>query len=170
MGILYARYGTIHTAIYAKIRYCIFTMEQTRIIYETLAGKRVSDTHWSKTKKLMTACDLPMDKDGFNVLINLRKVSPRYFSKYVEIKDDLTNLGRQLLPAIGDGVTGQQFLELLDKLQINPNQGTVSRWFKSVGGFKSKGIYTKQTILPIVATALIYKSKNQSSKLSKLGA
>ncbi|QJB43006.1 hypothetical protein [Dolichospermum flos-aquae] len=48
----------------------------------------------------MVACELPQDKDGFNVLINLRKVSPRYFTKYVEIKDELTKLGKQLLPAI----------------------------------------------------------------------
>ena len=145
-------------------------MEQTRIIYETLAGKRMSDSHWTKTKKLMSACDLPLDKDGFSVLINLRKVSPRYFSKYVEIKDELTQLGKQLLPAIGLGITGKQFLELIAKLEIHPNQGTVSRWFKSVGGFKSSANYTKQTILPIIATALIYKAKNQSLKLSKIGA
>jgi hypothetical protein len=143
-------------------------MEQTRIIYETLLGKRVSDTHWSKTKKLMIACELPLDKDGFSVLVNLRKVSPRYFSKYVEIKNDLTNLGKQLLPAIGDGITGKQFLELIERLEIKPNQGTVSRWFRSVGGFKSSGNYTKQVILPIIATALIYKAKNQSLKLSKV--
>lgn len=145
-------------------------MDQSRAIYETLAGKRVSDSHWTKTKKLMNACELPLDKDGFSVLINLRKVSPRYFSKYVEIKDQLTSLGKQLLPAIGDGVTGKQFLELLDQLQIKPNQGTISRWFKSIGGFKSTGNYDKATILPIVATALIYKAKNQSSKLTQIGA
>ena len=143
-------------------------MEQSRIIYETLTGKRVSDSHWTKTKKLMSACELPLDKDGFSVLVNLRKVSPRYFSKYVEVKEELTQLGKQLLPAIGLGITGRQFLELLDKLQIKPNQGTVSRWFRSVGGFKSSGNYTKQVILPIVATALIYKAKNQSLKLSKV--
>ena len=145
-------------------------MEQTRAIYETLAGKRVSDTHWSKTKKLMLACELPLDKDGFSVLVNLRKVSPRYFSKYVEVKDQLTSLGRELLPAIGLGITGKQFLELIARLEIRPNQGTVSRWFRSVGGFKSSGNYDKKTILPIVATALIYKSKSQSSKLNKIGA
>ena len=143
-------------------------MEQTRAIYETLAGKRVSDSHWSKTKKLMNACELPLDKDGFSVLVNLRKVSPRYFSKYVEIKDQLTRLGRELLPVIGLGITGKQFLDLIEKLEIHPNQGTVSRWFKSVGGFKSSGNYSKQVILPIVATALIYKAKNQSLKLSKV--
>ncbi|MDM3861766.1 MAG: hypothetical protein PT118_18455 [Aphanizomenon gracile PMC644.10] len=143
-------------------------MEQTRAIYETLLGKRVSDSHWTKTKKLMIACELPLDKDGFSVLVNLRKVSPRYFSKYVEIKDQLTRLGRELLPAIGLGITGKQFLEIIERLQIRPNQGTVSRWFRSVGGFKSKGNYDKKTILPIIATALIYKAKVQDSKLAKV--
>ncbi|MFM6271485.1 MAG: hypothetical protein ACKPFA_34065, partial [Dolichospermum sp.] len=98
------------------------------------------------------------------------KVSPRYFTKYHEIKDEITRLGKQLLPAIGEGITGQQFLDLIVQLGINPNQSTVSRWFKSIGGFKSNSNYTKQVILPIVATALIYKSKKQSSKLSKVGA
>jgi hypothetical protein len=73
-----------------------------------------------------------------------------------------------LLPAIGLGVTGKQFLELIERLEIKPNQGTVSRWFRSVGGFKSSGNYSKQVILPIIATALIYKAKNQSLKLSKV--
>ena len=143
-------------------------MEQTRIIYETLIGKRCSDTHWSKTKKLMVACELPQDKDGFNVLINLRKVSPRYFTKYVEIKDELTQLGKQLLPAIGLGLTGEQFINLIQKLEIHPNQSTVSRWFKGVGGFKSKGFYNKTVLLPILAASLIYKAKNQSNQLSKV--
>ncbi|MBE9238979.1 hypothetical protein IQ227_23895 [Anabaena aphanizomenioides LEGE 00250] len=106
-------------------------MEQTRAIYETLVGKRVSDTHWSKTKKLMADCQLPMDKQGFQVLVNLRKVSPRYFTKYHEIKDEITRLGKQLLPAVGEGITGQQFLDLIVQLGINPNQSTVSRWFKA---------------------------------------
>ncbi|MFM6071401.1 MAG: hypothetical protein ACKPB9_07425, partial [Dolichospermum sp.] len=128
--------------------------------YETLAGKRCSDSHWSNTKKLMIACELPLDKDGFSVLINLRKVSPRYFSKYVEIKNEITRLGKQLLPAVGEGITGQQFINLIVQLGINPNQSTVSRWFKGIGGFKSSGFYSKQIILPVIAVALIYKHKN----------
>ncbi|MFM6225473.1 MAG: hypothetical protein ACKPKT_09975 [Dolichospermum sp.] len=143
-------------------------MEQTRAIYETLAGKRCSDSHWSNTKKLMIACELPLDKDGFSVLINLRKVSPRYFSKYVEIKNEITRLGKQLLPAVGEGITGQQFINLIVQLGINPNQSTVSRWFKGIGGFKSSGFYSKQIILPVIAIALIYKHKNQSNQVSKV--
>ncbi|MFM6005779.1 MAG: hypothetical protein ACKPA7_19140, partial [Sphaerospermopsis kisseleviana] len=91
----------------------------------------------------MIACELPLDKDGFSVLVNLRKVTPRYFSKYIEIKDQLTSLGRELLPAIGLGITGEQFLELIARLEIHPNQSTVSRWFKAIGGFRSKGFYDK---------------------------
>ncbi|MFM6312283.1 MAG: hypothetical protein ACKPGB_29250, partial [Dolichospermum sp.] len=96
----------------------------------------------------MIACELPLDKDGFSVLINLRKVSPRYFSKYVEIKNEITRLGKQLLHAVGEGITGQQFINLIVQLGINPNQSTVSRWFKGIGGFKSSGFYSKQIILP----------------------
>ncbi|MEA5515772.1 hypothetical protein [Nodularia sp. UHCC 0506] len=145
-------------------------MEQTRIVYETLINKRCSDSHWSKIKRLMFDCQLPLDKQGFEVLINLRKVSPRYFSKYHEVKDELTRLGRQLLPAIGEGITGEQFMGLIERLGINPNQSTVSRWFRNCGGFRAKGFYSKQTILPIVAIALIYKSKIQNNQLAKIGA
>ncbi|MFM6012853.1 MAG: hypothetical protein ACKO99_19745 [Dolichospermum sp.] len=152
-----------------KHNYYCPLMENSRIIYETLLGNRCSDSHWTKTKKLMIACELPLDKDGFSVLVNLRKVTPRYFSKYIEIKDQLTSLGRELLPAIGLGITGEQFLELIARLEIHPNQSTVSRWFKAIGGFRSKGFYDKKTILPIVATALIFKAKNQSLNLSKVG-
>lgn len=143
-------------------------MNDPRVIYETLIKKRCSDSHWSKTKKLMTACQLPMDQQGFQVLINLRKVSPRYFSKYHEIKNELSALGKKLLPVIGDGITGKQFLDLLEKLEISPNQSTVSRWFKGIGGFKREKIYPKQLILPVVAVALIYKSKSQGSELANI--
>jgi hypothetical protein len=143
-------------------------MEQSRVIYETLLHKRCSDSHWTKTKKLMIACDLPQDHDGFSILINLRKVSPRYFTKYVEIKDELTRMGNQLLPAISLGITGNQFLELLQNLQIKPDQGTVSRWFKNVGGFRSKRYYEKSVILPVLAIALIYRHRKQSNQLNKV--
>jgi hypothetical protein len=86
----------------------------------------------------------------------------------VEIKDELTRMGNQLLPAISLGITGNQFLELLQNLQINPDQGTVSRWFKNVGGFKSKRYYEKSVILPVLAIALIYRHKKQSNQLNKV--
>ena len=140
-------------------------MEESRTIYETLAGCRVNDVHWWRVKKTMTVCELPLTKSGFELFISLRKTSPRYFSQYHKIKSQIT---QQIEQVIGEGITGEQFLKLLEQLNINPNQSTVSRWFKWCGGFKFKGFYNKTVLLPICAVALIYKVKVQDSKLSKV--
>ncbi|WP_071192430.1 hypothetical protein [Trichormus sp. NMC-1] len=141
-------------------------MEQERTIYETLIGARVHDVHWWRTKKAMKVAELPLTKDGFELFIALRKTSPRYFSQYHKIKGQISRIES----SIGDGCTGEQFINLLNKLGIIPNKGTISRWFKTAGGFKAKSFYAKQVLIPICAVALIYKSKVQSSQISKIGA
>jgi hypothetical protein len=113
----------------------------------------------------MSACELSLDKSGFELFLNLRKISPRYFSQYHKIKSQIT---RQIEQAIGEGITGEQFLKLLEQLNINPNQSTVSRWFKTAGGYKAKAFYAKQILIPICAVALIYKAKVQNDQLSKV--
>ncbi|WP_413176460.1 hypothetical protein [Anabaena azotica] len=139
-------------------------MEQERTIYETLIGARVHDVHWWRTKNTMRTAELPLTKDGFELFIALRKTSPRYFSQYHKIKGQISKVES----SIGDGCTGEQFINLLDKLGITPNKGTISRWFKTAGGFKTKSFYAKQVLIPICAVALIYKAKVQSSQLSKV--
>lgn len=141
-------------------------MEQERTIYETLIGARVHDVHWWRTRKAMETAELPFTKDGFELFIALRKTSPRYFSQYHKIKGQISKVES----SIGEGCTGEQFINLLNKLGITPNKGTISRWFKTAGGFKAKSFYAKQVLIPICAVALIYKSKVQSSQLSKIGA
>jgi hypothetical protein len=135
--------------------------DQARVIYETLLNKRVSDSHWTKIKKLMVECDLPLDPQGFRVMAGLRSTCPRYFTLYSEIKDELTSFGREILPELSGGVTGEQFLSILKRRGINPDQSTVSRWFRSVGGFGRKIFYVKATILPVLATALIYEYRKR---------
>ncbi|AFZ61323.1 hypothetical protein H6G54_21175 [Anabaena cylindrica FACHB-243] len=141
-------------------------MENERAIYETVTGARVNDVHWWRVKRDMRTAELPLTKDGFELFIALRKTSPRYFSQYHKIKGKISKVES----SIGDGCTGQQFINLLEKLGITPNKGTISRWFKTAGGFKAKSFYAKQVLIPICAVALIYKSKVQSSQLSKIGA
>jgi len=136
-----------------------------RAIYETLLNGRCADSHWSKTKKTLKACSLPLTSEGFVILINLRKVSPRYFRKYAEIKEKLQAMGREILPTNNltewEGMTGGEFLILLQNEEIYPNQSTVSRWFKNVGGFRKGKFYDKSVALPLIATALIYKAKTE---------
>lgn len=142
--------------------YC--KMEQARIIYETLVG-RVNDVHWWRVKKAMQASELPLNKSGFELFIALRKTSPRYFAQYHKVKCQVTNLE----PSVGEGVTGEQFVNLLKRLNIKPNQSTISRWFKSCGGFRAKAFYNKTVLIPIIALALIYKAKTQNNQLAKVG-
>ncbi|MBD2667263.1 hypothetical protein [Richelia sinica] len=141
-------------------------MESARIIYETVLGSRVCDSHWWRVRKAMQSAELTLDKKGFELFLMLRNISPRYFSQYHKIKGQISKIES----SIGEGCTGEQFITLLDKLGITPNQSTISRWFKTAGGFKAKSFYAKQVLIPICAVALIYKSKVQNSQLSKIGA
>ena len=74
-------------------------------------------------------------------------------------------MGRELKPALKDGVSGGEFMQIISSHNINPDQSTVSRWFKPVGGFKKDKEYDEQTILPIVACALIYKYRKHSEAI-----
>jgi hypothetical protein len=141
--------------------YC--KMEQARIIYETLVG-RVNDVHWWRVKKSMQACELSLNKSGFELFISLRKISPRYFAQYHKVKRQVSSLE----PTIGEGITGEQFVKLLENLNIEPNQSTISRWFRACGGFRAKAFYSKTVLIPIIAIALIYKAKVQNNQLAKV--
>ncbi|MFK0735372.1 MAG: hypothetical protein ACIWVG_30255 [Gloeotrichia echinulata HAB0833] len=139
-------------------------MEQARIIYETLVGARVNDVHWWRVKKAMATCELNMNKAGFELFLALKNVSPRYFAQYHKVKRQVLSLE----PSVGEGVTGEQFVNLLKRLNIEPNQSTISRWFKCCGGFRAKAFYSKTVLIPIIAIALIYKSKVQNNQLAKV--
>jgi hypothetical protein len=139
-------------------------MEQERTIYETMIGQRVSDVHWWRTRRDMNTAELPFTKKGFELFIALKNTSPRYFSQYHKIKAQVSRIET----TIGDGCTGEQFINLLNRLEINPNKGTISRWFRPAGGYKSKAFYAKQVLIPICAVALIYKHKNHCNQLAKV--
>lgn len=154
----------VHLLQLCKLQLVHTAMEKERVIYETLVGDRVCDVHWWRVKKSMQACELTMNKSGFELFLALKNVSPRYFAQYHKVKRQVISFE----PSVGEGVTGEQFVHLLKRLSIEPNQSTISRWFKSCGGFKSKHFYCKTVLLPIVAIALIYKAKNQNNQLAKV--
>ncbi|MBD2296861.1 MAG: hypothetical protein VKL60_18040 [Sphaerospermopsis sp.] len=136
-------------------------MEQSRTIYETLINQRCSDSHWSKIKKLANTADIPLDKDGLKVIINLRKLNPRYFNLYPEIKNQLTDYGETLSGELGLGVTGEKLIKLINNsLNISPDITTVYRWFYRCGTkFKKSQWYDRQTAMMVLTNALIFKAK-----------
>ena len=138
-------------------------MDNPRTIYETLINGRCSDSHWSKIKRLATAADIPLDSDGLKVIVNLRKLNPRYFNLYPEIKSHLTAYGQSITGELGTGATGENLVKLINqKLNISPDITTVYRWFyRSNTTFKRKQWYDRKTSMMILTNALIFKAKKQ---------
>jgi|GEM_PF-1111337 len=134
-------------------------MENARTIYETIMGQRCGDTHWWRVKKTMNACGLPMDKPGFELFIKLRRISPKHYAQLHKVKKILD----ETTPVIGDGMTGRDFLNYLQRQGIMPHHSTVSRWFAKTGGYKATAFYNKTVLVPITAMALIYKQRHLSS-------
>jgi hypothetical protein len=127
-------------------------MDNPRAIYETLINRRCSDTHWSKIKKLATTADIPLDNDGLKVIVNLRKVNPRYFNLYPEIRNQLGEIGLKVSGELGLGITGENLIKLINNsLNISPDITTVYRWFyRANTTFKRKQWYDRKTAMMVL--------------------
>lgn len=138
-----------------------FTIMNPRSIYETLTGKRCSDTHWAKIKRLANTADIPLDVEGLKGLIALRKINPRYFNLYPEIRNELSEIGLSL-GDFGLRISGENLIHLInERLNISPDITTVYRWFYRAGAtFKCKQWYDRKTAMMVLTNALIYKAKN----------
>ncbi|MFM6202052.1 MAG: hypothetical protein ACKPE1_23440 [Dolichospermum sp.] len=141
-------------------------MENPRSIYETLTGKRCSDTHWAKIRRLANTADIPLDVEGLKGLIALRKINPRYFNLYPEIRSHLSEIGLNL-GNFGLKISGENLVNLIsEKLNINPDITTIYRWFyRSDSNFKMSNYYDRKTAMMVLTNALIYKAKTH-----KIGA
>ncbi|MFM6685329.1 MAG: hypothetical protein ACKPH9_04745 [Dolichospermum sp.] len=138
----------------------LMLMENPRSIYETLIGKRCSDTHWAKIRRLANTADIPLDVEGLKGLIALRKINPRYFNLYPEIRSHLSEIGLNL-GNFGLKISGENLVNLInERLNISPDITTIYRWFyRSDSNFKMSNYYDRKTAMMVLTNALIYKAK-----------
>jgi hypothetical protein len=138
----------------------LMLMDNPRSIYETLINQRCSDTHWSKIKRLATDSDIPLDSEGLQGIIALRKINPRYFNLYPEVRSQLSELGLSL-GDFGLRISGENLVHLInERLNITPDITTIYRWFyRSNTTFKRKQWYDRKTAMMVLTNALIYKAK-----------
>ncbi len=52
-------------------------MEYARLAYEVAVGKRVSDNHWYRTRKLLARHNLEINVENAQFFAELRKIIPR---------------------------------------------------------------------------------------------
>ena len=138
----------------------LMLMDNPRSIYETLINQRCSDTHWSKIKRLATDSDIPLDSEGLQGIIALRKINPRYFNLYPEVRSQLSELGLSL-GDFGLRISWENLVHLInERLNITPDITTIYRWFyRSNTTFKRKQWYDRKTAMMVLTNALIYKAK-----------
>lgn len=138
----------------------LMLMDNPRSIYETLINQRCSDTHWSKIKRLATDSDIPLDSEGLQGIIALRKINPRYFNLYPEVRSQLSELGLSL-GDFGLRISGENLVHLInERLNITPDITTIYRWFyRSNTTFNRKQWYDRKTAMMVLTNALIYKAK-----------
>lgn len=144
-------------------------MDQARIVYETLIKSRCSDSHWSKIKSLANTCGIQLDRQGLNLIIQLRRLNPRYFNLYPQIQPCLIRLGESVSGSISSGLNGREVVDLIqNELGIKPDISTIYRWFYRSGlQFRSYTFYDRKSVMLILTNALIFKAKKSRLQATK---
>jgi hypothetical protein len=111
-----------------------------RTAYETFLRKRVSDTHWSSVKRTLTDSGMEITPDTVVFFAKLRKEIPRASVGILQVFECYQQ-AEKLLAVNSSKIKGSQILEILNGEGINPHPATISRWFKSLGGFRKTRLY-----------------------------
>lgn len=138
---------------------------EARTAYETFLRKRVSDNHWSSVKRTLTDSGMEINSDTVVFFAKLRKEIPRASVPILQVFECYQQ-AEKLLAINSSKIKGSQILEILNGEGINPHPATISRWFKSLGGFRKTRFYFPEKLTRVLTSAFIYKIANST----KLGA
>lgn len=135
-----------------------------RTAYEFFLGKRVSDSHWSMVKKTLTQNNMEVNDDNVVFYAKLRQENKRSSVNVVQLFE-YRKKAEKLLALNDSKITGERILEILANEGIKPHMGTISRWFKPVGGFRKTRWYYPEKLVPVITSALLYKVQQSNNKL-----
>ncbi len=136
-----------------------------RTTYEHFLKKRVSDNHWGMVKRTLTSSGMEVNSDTVVFFAKLRKQIPRASVGILEVFECYKQ-AEKLLAINSSKIKGSEILDILIKEGINPHPATISRWFKSLGGFRKTRFYFPEKLAWVLTSAFIYKIANST----KLGA
>ena len=132
------------------------TEYEARSVYETLKQKRVSDSHWWRVKKAVTAAGLPLDRDGLTQVVRLQKISPRFCFATLSLMPEKVGLH-----AVSD-MRGSEIQEMLSNMGVGCHRSTVGKWFHKLNtGFNPKTLYSREVVALILLQAFIYQKKGE---------
>lgn len=132
-------------------------IEYVRLAYEVAVGNRVSDNHWYRTRKLLARHNLEINVENVQFFAELRKVIPRS-AIGIEGLLDCYKKADEILSKSTQSLTGFEVLSILRQYGITPHQTTISRWFRSLGGYRRNQKYLPAKLKNLFATAFLYKA------------
>jgi hypothetical protein len=141
---------------------------EARLAYELALGKRVSDNHWWRTRKLLQKHNLDLTVRNIHLLIDLRKQIPK---SAVAVSGLLTayEKAEQLTKKVKGTLKGIEIVNILANYEVTPHRTTISRWFKkAAGGYKRNREYIPEEVRSILIDGFIYKASN-IGKLNQAG-
>ena len=140
--------------------------KEARLAYELALGKRVSDVHWWRTKKLLALHELPATITNLQLLVKLRRLVPK---SAVGVSGLLEAYSRaeKVTSKLSQRLTGGEISNILAQQGILPHRTTLGRWFKkAAGGYKKKREYNPEEIKKILISAFLWKA-SQPNRLPK---
>jgi hypothetical protein len=140
-------------------------VSNARLAYELIVG-RCSDNHWRDVRKILANNQMEITVENVQFFAQIRQIIPRsaigvqgILNCYSEAEKILNKTNRKL--------KGLEILHILNQYGIKPHQSTVTRWFKSLGGYRRNKEYSPHDLKPIFTSAFIYRAMNFSTKCSE---
>lgn len=136
------------------------TYEDARLAYELAIGRRVTDSHWWRTRKLLLLHQLKITAKNVQFLAALRKQIPKSAIGVSGLLDAY-HRAESLTAKMGGTLKGAEIVNILLQYGITAHRTTIGRWFKkSAGGFKKKRDYTPKQIQGILINAFLWKASS----------
>jgi hypothetical protein len=137
-----------------------------RLAYELAIGKRVSDPHWYRTRKLLQQHQLEVTVRNVQLIAQLRLLIPQT-ALGIDGLLDAYHRADQLVSKSKSTVKGGEVTSLLLQFGITAHQSTISRWFKSLGGYKRSREYKPEQLRDILIRAFLYKAQHDEESTAR---
>lgn len=130
-----------------------------REVYESLLGRRVSDTKWSRLSRACELANLPLEQKTLKLLVDLGRLSSHVVYSVLSLKQT------DVEPVSAESSTGRQVIQQIREMGINPDISTMYRWFHRIKTtFALDMEYDAPTVSLVKLQALIYKHKKRRVK------
>jgi len=124
-------------------------------------GRRVADSHWWKVRQILKNANIELTENNLDHYLQIRKLCPRYSVNFKILLERIKAFNEYL--STKKHLTGTHFCYYLNSQNVRPHQSTISRWFASVGGFKSDRVYSLKELSTIAIPAFSYLIKREVS-------